>query len=108
MLLNYITTALRNMRRHLSYTLINILGLALGIASCLLIFLVVRYELSYDAYNSKADRIYRVNHHSIDYNPRTSPAVAAAMRNDFPDLLVTQFFYDDGIVSIGKDRFNEK
>lgn len=108
MLLNYLITALRNMRRRLGFTLINILGLALGIASCLLIFLVVRYELNYDAYNSKADRIYRVNHHSIDYNPRTSPAVAAAMRNDFPDLLVTQFFYDDGIVKIGRQRFNEK
>ncbi|HWB92698.1 MAG TPA: ABC transporter permease [Puia sp.] len=108
MLLNYFITALRNMRRRLGFTIINILGLALGIGSCLLIFLVVRYELNYDAYNSKADRIYRVNHHSIDYNPRTSPAVAAAMRNDFPDILVTQFFYDDGIVKIGNHRFNEK
>ncbi|HVS95746.1 MAG TPA: ABC transporter permease [Puia sp.] len=108
MLLNYFITALRNIRRRLGFTVINILGLALGIASCLLIFLVVRYELSYDSFNSKADRIYRVNHHSVDYNPRTSPAVAAAMRNDFPDLLVTEFFYDDGIVKIGNDRFNEK
>lgn len=108
MLFNYFITALRNMRRRLGFTLVNVLGLALGIASCLLIFLVVRYELNYDAYNSKAGRIYRVNHHSIDYNPRTSPAVAAAMRNDFPELLVTQFFYDDGIVRIGNDRFNEK
>lgn len=108
MLLNYFITALRNMRRRLGFTLINLLGLALGIASCLLIFLVVRYELCYDAYNSKADRIYRVNHHSVDYNPRTSPAVAAAMRHDFPDILVTQFFYDDGMVKIGNNRFNEK
>ena len=75
MLFNYFITALRNMRRRLGFTLVNVLGLALGIASCLLIFLVVRYELNYDAYNSKAGRIYRVNHHSIDYNPRTSPAV---------------------------------
>jgi hypothetical protein len=76
MLIKYFLTGLRNIRRHLGYTLIIVLGLALGIASCLLIFLVVRYELGYDAFNKKADRIYRVNHHSIDYNPRVSPVVA--------------------------------
>lgn len=108
MLFNYILTAFRNMRRRFGFTLINILGLALGIASCLLIFLVVRYELGYDAFNSKADRIYRVNHHSIDYNPRTSPAVAPAMRNDFPELEVAQLFYDGGLVKVGNDRYNEE
>jgi putative ABC transport system permease protein len=108
MLLNYLRTAFRNIRRHLGYTLLNIAGLALGVASCLLIFLVVRYELSYDAFYSKADRIYRVNHHSIDYNPRTSPAVAPALRHDFPELEVAQFFYDNGIVKIGTDRYNEE
>jgi len=108
MLLNYFITALRNIRRRLGFTLINVFGLALGIASCLLIFLVVRYELNYDGFNSKADRIYRVNHHSIDYNPRLSPAIAPAMRNDFPELLVAQLYYDGGMVKIGNDRFNEK
>jgi ABC-type antimicrobial peptide transport system permease subunit len=108
MLANYLLTAWRNIRRHFGYTLLNVAGLALGIASCLLIFLVVRYELSYDAFYSKADRIYRVNHHSIDYNPRTSPAVAPALRHDFPELEVAQFFYDNGMVKIGTDRYNEE
>lgn len=108
MLLNYFITALRTIRRRLGFTLINVFGLALGVASCLLIFLVVRYELRYDAFHSKADRIYRVNHHSIDYNPRVSPAIAPAMRNDFPELLVAQFYYDGGMVRIGNDRYNEK
>ena len=108
MLINYFLTAFRNIRRRLGYTLINVFGLALGIASCLLIFLVVRYELGYDAFNSKADRIYRVSHHSIDYNPRVSPAVAPALRNDFPELEVAQFFYDEGMVKIGNNRYNEK
>ena len=104
----YFLTGIRNLRKRLGYTLINIFGLALGIASCLLIFLVVRYELGYDAFNSKADRIYRVNHHSIDYNPRVSPAIAPAMRNDFPELEVAQFFYVDGLFRIGNHRYNEK
>ena len=108
MFINYLLTALRNIRHRLGYVLINVFGLALGIASCLVIFLVVRYELSYDAFNTKADRIYRVNHHSIDYNPRVSPAVAPALRHDFPELQVAQFFYDDGMVKIGTARYNEK
>lgn len=107
MLVNYFLTAFRNIRRHLGFTVINVLGLALGIASCLLIFLVVRYELGYDAFYAKADRIYRVNHHSIDYNPRTSPAVARALRHDFPEIEVAQFFFDDGMVKVGNERFNE-
>ena len=108
MFVNYLLTAFRNIRRHIGYTVINILGLALGVASCLLIFLVVRYELGYDAFYAKADRIYRVNHHSIDYNPRTSPAVAPALRHDFPELEVAQFFFDNGLIKIGNDRFNEE
>ena len=104
----YFLTGIRNLRKRLGYTMINVFGLALGIASCLLIFLVVRYELGYDAFNSKADRIYRVNHHSIDYNPRVSPGIAPAMRHDFPELEVAQLFYDDGLFRIGNDRYNEK
>ncbi len=107
MLVNYLLTAMRNIRRRLGFTLINVLGLSLGVASCLLIFLVVRYELSYDAFNKKADRIYRVNHHSIDYNPRVSPVVAPAIRHDFPELTVAQFFYDGGMIKVGNDRYNE-
>ena len=108
MLVNIFLTAFRNIRRHLGYTAINVLGLALGIASCLLIFLVVRYELGYDAFYAKADRIYRVNHHSIDYNPRVSPAVAPRLRHDFPEIEVAQLFFDDGIVKVGDQRFNEE
>jgi len=107
MLLNYFITALRNIRRRLGFTLINVFGLALGIASCLLIFLVVRYELGYDAFYSKADRIYRVNHHSVDYNPSCSRTMPPALRNDFPEIEVAQFLFDDGMVAIGTDRYNE-
>ena len=57
---NYFITAWRNMWKYRFYTLINIFGLALGIAACLVIALFVHDEMSYDAYNTKADRIYRV------------------------------------------------
>jgi putative ABC transport system permease protein len=57
---NYIKIALRNIFKHKGYSLINIVGLAIGMACCLLILLYVNDELSYDRYHENADRIYRV------------------------------------------------
>ncbi len=57
---NYLVTALRNLRKHRGHSLINILGLAVGMAASLLIFLYVQRELSYDMFHAKADRIHRV------------------------------------------------
>ena len=57
---NYFTIAFRNLSKHKSFAVINIAGLTLGIASALVIFLLVRFELSFDTFHSKADRIYRV------------------------------------------------
>lgn len=61
MLKSYLITAIRNLRKNRLYSAINILGLALGIACCLVIFVIVRYETSFDDYHRRADRIYRVN-----------------------------------------------
>lgn len=60
MLLNYLTIALRNLWRHKAFTAINIVGLAVGLATCLLIVLYVLHELSYDRYHADANRIYRM------------------------------------------------
>ena len=59
MLSNYFTIALRNLRKHRLYSLLNIFGLALGVASFLLIMLYVQYEWNYDRWNPLADRIVR-------------------------------------------------
>src|SRR5215216_2716056 len=59
MLKNYIKVALRYLARHKGYTFINVLGLATGIACCLLIMLFVKSEWSYDRFHSKSDRLYR-------------------------------------------------
>ncbi len=61
MIKNYLKTALRNLWKNKSYTALNIIGLAIGLATCLLIMLYTTNELSYDKYNKKADRIYRIN-----------------------------------------------
>ena len=60
MLRNFLKTAVRNLVKQRFYTIINISGLAIGVACCLLIVLFVQDELSYDKYHSKSDRIYRV------------------------------------------------
>ncbi len=61
MLRNYIKIALRNMNRHKGYSFINIFGLAIGMACCILILMYVTDELSYDKFHEKSDRIYRIN-----------------------------------------------
>ena len=58
---NYLKVAFRNFRRQKSFSLINILGLAVGITCCILILLYINFELSYDTYHKYADRIYRIN-----------------------------------------------
>ena len=60
MLKNYFKIAFRNLWRHRVFSFINILGLAVGMTACFLIFLYVRFELSYDKFHSKGNRIYRI------------------------------------------------
>ena len=59
MIQNYLTLALRNLRKNPLYSGLNIFGLALGIAACLLILLYVGHELGYDRWNPHAERIVR-------------------------------------------------
>lgn len=60
MLKNYFITAFRNLTRQRGFSLINIAGLTLGIGGALVIFLIIRFELSFDDFHNKSDRIYRV------------------------------------------------
>ena len=61
MLRNYFISAIRNLSKNKGYAAINILGLALGVACCVAIFVLVRFETSFDDFHRKADRIYRIN-----------------------------------------------
>jgi putative ABC transport system permease protein len=60
MLLNYLKTALRNVRRNALFSFIAVLGLALGMAACLLILHYVNFERSYDRFYKNSKRIYRL------------------------------------------------
>lgn len=88
---NYLKVAWRNLRKHKAFSFINVLGLAVGFTACFLIFLYVRFELSYDNFHSKGNRIYRLGsdlktptdnmHMGI-----TSWAFGPALKTDFPEL----------------------
>lgn len=110
MIKSYFKIAWRVIKKYKAYSLINVLGLTLGIASCLIIFLVVRNELGYDAFNKKADRIYRVTLNAIDFNPSVSMAIIPAMRNDFPELEHTSqvWYQQNGLVKVDQQRYSEK
>ncbi len=91
MLINYLKIALRNIKKHKIYSLINISGLAIGTACCILIFLYVGFELSYDTYHEDAERVYRVamkiKQESTEMgSARISTPVVPAIRNDFPEV----------------------
>ena len=60
MIKNYFKIAFRNLWRHKIFSFINIMGLAVGMTAFFLIMLYVKFELTYDAFNTKHDRIYRI------------------------------------------------
>ena len=97
MLQHYLILALRNSRRHANYTLINIAGLALGLACCLIIALYVHHELSFDRFNEHADRIYRVVQEQRFATTQQvavmSSPVAPALVSTFPEIETAVRFY---------------
>lgn len=92
MILNYLRIAFRNLRRNAFFSVINIVGLALGISACFLIWQYVRFEKSYDTFNTNANRLYRVNlyeqHNGTLVNGMASnlPGLGGALKVDFPEV----------------------
>jgi putative ABC transport system permease protein len=91
MIKNFLKTALRTLMKNKGFTAINILGLALGLAACLLIVFYVVDELSYDRFNKNANRIYRVNEdlklgdNKVQYAVAMAP-LAQTLKRDFPEV----------------------
>jgi len=91
MLKNYFKVAWRNLLRNKTFSLINILGLAIGLASFILIALFVADELSYDRFNEKASRIYRING-DVRFGGNdlrlavSSDMMGPTLKNDFPQV----------------------
>jgi putative ABC transport system permease protein len=89
MIKNYFKTAWRNIVRHKAYSIINIAGLSVGIAACLLIFVVLQFERSFNTSFTNYKSIYhiiteQVQEDGINYNPGVSAPAIDALRTDFP------------------------
>jgi putative ABC transport system permease protein len=106
MIKNYLVIALRSFLKQKSFTILNVVGLSLGMVASLLILQYVKYERSYDRFHSKASDVYR-----IQYNQWQSgklrfecaaavPAVGPALKNNFPEVKAfTRLFPVSGIAS---------
>ena len=115
MIKNYFFSALRSIRRHKIYSFINISGLAVGLACCILVSLYVGYELSYDRFHEKAGRIYRVAQviHIDDRQDKAlpaSPLLAETLLNDFPEVEAAAMVdnYSSALVRIDDRTYKEK
>jgi hypothetical protein len=92
MIKNYFKTAFRNLIRNRNYTVINIAGLAVGIAVCMMIFIIIQFQTSFDDAHSKKDRIYRVltEYHHADAGNTTSKDVPfplpRGLKTAFPQI----------------------
>ncbi|MEO5564316.1 MAG: ABC transporter permease, partial [Chitinophagaceae bacterium] len=119
MLKNYIKIAFRNLKRNKMYAALNVVGLGIGIAASLLIFIVIKYETSFDNFHPDSKNIYRVGsvfngEDGIDYSSGVSFPVADALRIDYPQLKQVAAIYKRGaIVTTGDEgaplrkKFNE-
>ena len=90
---NYFKTAFRNLTRNRSYTIINIAGLVVGIAVCMMIFIIIQFQTSFDNFHSKKDRIYRLlteYHHTdvaeIAYGKDVPFPVPEGLKTAFPQV----------------------
>lgn len=114
MLKNYFKVAIRNLLRNRIFSFINIMGLAVGMTACFLIFQYVRFENSYDSFHSKADRIYRVVTDAVTpsktiHGGVTTAPVGITLKKDLPEVEDAVRFYKDGfLVTKGAVKFQEK
>lgn len=101
MLKSHFLLALRNLRKHSFYTILNVLGLSLGIACALVLFLFIRYHFEFDRYHRKATQIYRVvtdlhlDDGSVKYESGAPMALATAIKAEVPQVLDQAFMFSN-------------
>ncbi len=113
---NYLKIALRNIFRHKTYSLINITGLSVGLACCILILLYVKYEFSYDKYHENADNIYRVVmkkpgnvHLGTDWFNVGPGALKSTLKKEYSEVINSTRAEDrSGLIYLNHTLFEEK
>ena len=119
MIKNYLRVAFRNLWRHKGFSLLNIIGLTVGMTAFFLVFLYVTFELSYDSFYSNADRVYRIvadlktpagtEHsnappvptavHMADYLPEVQSATRVSLGDNWMVIRDNEVFETDGVAS---------
>ena len=111
---NYLKTAFRNLGKNKLYSGINIIGLTVGLAACLLIGVFINHELSYDEFNTNADRIVRVtmeynNAGTVNRTATTGTKVGPQFKRTFPAVEeYSRAFLSQGIIKYGEKVFDEQ
>lgn len=115
MLKNYVKVAVRHLQKQKGYAFINISGLAIGLTCFILISLFVQFELSYDKFHDKSDRIFRIAKESPEFRyngnnkslPTPAPLIGALM-TEFPEVeYAAQFSKADAFIDFRETRFRE-
>ncbi len=107
---HYLKIAFRTFWKNKAFSLINIVGLGLGMAACLLIIQYVSFELSYDEFNTRSDRIYRVvnerfqNGKMIQKGTITYPTIGPTMMKDYPEVEKATRIFFGGSTMVTKDE----
>ena len=110
---NYLKISFRNLKKHRGYSFINVIGLAIGMAACLLLFLWVQNELSFDRYHEKAGRIYRAFlqreiEGQVDRFAGSPAPLGPALVNEFPEIeKAVRFGSNRFLISYENKRFYE-
>jgi putative ABC transport system permease protein len=109
---NYLLIALRLFKKNKLYSFINIFGLAIGLAACVLILLWINDELSFDRFHAKAGQLYKIVCSDLSSDEKyavTTPALGPAMEQEFPEILrATRYFeMDNLVVKAGDIKFLE-
>src|SRR5688572_9503391 len=120
MIRNYILTTFRSLWKNRSHTIINVLGLSLGISCSILIFLIIRFELSYDNYHPHGENIYRVvtefTGEETGYTAGITYPLPPALRQDFADpkyVIIVDSNLGDPVITVTHadgtiDRYKEE
>lgn len=120
MVVNYIKIAFRTFSKQKSYTVLNVLGLAIGMAASLLIFQYVTFERSFDRFHANAGQLYRVQYNAyssgaLNFESALAvPAVGPALKNNFPEVdEFTRLFPNSSVMIVddpveGKVKFHEQ
>jgi putative ABC transport system permease protein len=108
MLKNYFTIALRNFRKFKTYSLINIFGLAIGLACCILILLHIHDELNFDRFHQKADRIFRViqirsGSQGEQHSAYTMGPFGPALVDEFPEVEASVQFFQGSRLTVKRE-----